>query len=705
MVYISFGFIFVFFFFIILLYVVDRIRTYHLIQNLFSQFLGSEKQEKQISERFFISLLKELSNLFYASISTLYKYNDKKRKTSLSFFYNRKKKLESVKKFFNKKEIFISRRESKEIIKGYLSQELKKNIIFNNNETRSFSNNYLVFPIFKNGTELDSFYLFFFNSPLSLLRAKKIFILSNKNLQKILLDLHLVVRTREESIVSNLLNRIKDYAFLILDNDFQIKSWNSGAYYIFGYNQDAINNKSIFNLIFPEEIEYIKKYFENSKNKEEIKIKTKMVDSKQSIIFCELQLKQVKIDDVLSGYSLLIKDITKNEVLKENMENKTLINRSIVENNRDGILFINEENRIMYANDKLKNILQTQVNMIGIDISYIFSLKDADNIKTKIKEIRDSSIDMNFADLKFGEFWYNVRFFKVNNKNAGKKDIYKGVILFFIDNTYRIKTRMELEEKTRQLELFNQKLLKDLESAKAMQTSLIPREEIINRKITTTSIYKLSDQLGGDFYYFEEIKIDENIYYPVLVADVSGHGVAASMLSVLVKDIYNQFKRKAEKNKEVHPANFINLLNNKMNQLHIEGTSFVTVFFALFDITQREVIYSSAGHPSMIKMTKKQTEALKIENSPPTGLFENRMYYQKKTKFQKGDCFFIYSDGILDVFSDENTYNKGFRDFIEKQKGKKAKEIKILLESEIEKFTSISDKEKDDMTLVMIEIK
>ena len=63
-----------------------------------------------------------------------------------------------------------------------------------------------------------------------------------------------------------------------------------------------------------------------------------------------------------------------------------------------------------------------------------------------------------------------------------------------------------------------------------------------------------------------------------MVADVSGHGIGGSTLTVLVKDCYSDYKNKLEQDTKCCPSEFLKMLNLKIINLNMEGSKFVTVF-------------------------------------------------------------------------------------------------------------------------------
>ena len=114
--------------------------------------------------------------------------------------------------------------------------------------------------------------------------------------------------------------------------------------------------------------------------------------------------------------------------------------------------------------------------------------------------------------------------------NAGADDfVTKGsesdVLLARLSALLRVKRYQD------QLRKLNQQITRDLQIARRVQEALVPSGSFRGPRIDIRSAYIPSETLSGDFYdYF----LHENMMY-LFVADVSGHGLTASILVSLLK--------------------------------------------------------------------------------------------------------------------------------------------------------------------------
>jgi sigma-B regulation protein RsbU (phosphoserine phosphatase) len=221
------------------------------------------------------------------------------------------------------------------------------------------------------------------------------------------------------------------------------------------------------------------------------------------------------------------------------------------------------------------------------------------------------------------------------------------------------------------------------------------------------NIFLPSDTIGGDFYYVDEIEIAHKKHYLLMVADVSGHGVAASMLTVLVKDVYNDFRITLENDRNHRVFPFLVMLNQKLLKLNLEGSKFVTAFIALLDVEKKTIQFSSAGHPPAILLCSKEDNPILLDSakSPPTGIFEDITFRDEKIALYQGCQIILYTDGLTDVFGNVLELVS----FLTKHSSKNISDLKRLFQQAIlshiqEKSTVSSNMLMDDITVILASI-
>ena len=127
----------------------------------------------------------------------------------------------------------------------------------------------------------------------------------------------------------------------------------------------------------------------------------------------------------------------------------------------------------------------------------------------------------------------------------------------------------------------------DLDRARAIQNSLLPAAFPTRILRRASSKYIPAGKVGGDYYDCFEL---EPGTLGIVIADVSGHGIAAALVMSMFKALLRNFATL-----DRSPAAALNRINRTfLNQFG--GAHFVTAFYAVFDQGTRRLTWSNAGH-------------------------------------------------------------------------------------------------------------
>jgi serine phosphatase RsbU (regulator of sigma subunit) len=182
----------------------------------------------------------------------------------------------------------------------------------------------------------------------------------------------------------------------------------------------------------------------------------------------------------------------------------------------------------------------------------------------------------------------------------------------------------------------------ELETARQIQSFILPREMAPIKGLEIAARYVPMTTIAGDFYDF--LVIDDN-RIGILVADVSGHGVPASLIASMVKIAFvSQMPHAADPARVLAGVNHI--LCGKLD------SDFVTAGYLFIDTEQQTASYAGAGHPPLLLGRQREQEILEIR---PKGIIlgqlEDTVYQNSSLKLQKRDRFFLYTDGIVEALN------------------------------------------------------
>ncbi len=208
----------------------------------------------------------------------------------------------------------------------------------------------------------------------------------------------------------------------------------------------------------------------------------------------------------------------------------------------------------------------------------------------------------------------------------------KNQILMRIKNYVSLKKAIEKENKFIALK-------QELEIARTIQRETLPQSIPDMKKIRITSRYEPMMEIGGDFYDFCEI--DEN-RIGILIADVTGHGVPAALISSMIKIAFRTSNEYL-----AEPAALLEKLSKALFA-HMSGR-FITAFYLFIDTEKMEVSYSNAGHWPMYLINQDSTEIKELTvKGRLVGIDKNPIFNNASAKINSGDRIILFTDGLID---------------------------------------------------------
>lgn len=188
----------------------------------------------------------------------------------------------------------------------------------------------------------------------------------------------------------------------------------------------------------------------------------------------------------------------------------------------------------------------------------------------------------------------------------------------------------------------------ELKQAREMQKIILPSGNAQIPHACIYSKYLPMHQIGGDFYDIFEIAPNK---FGLMVADVSGHGIPAALLSFMISGIFKYSAAGVLSSKIV-----LNLVNNIIYG-KLPESKFATMFYGIYDATQQTLIYSNASHPPGLVLRPSTKEVFRLKKTGGIiGLFNNEFtqYEEAQFLFAPGDKLILYTDGIQEVINDNH---------------------------------------------------
>jgi sigma-B regulation protein RsbU (phosphoserine phosphatase) len=198
----------------------------------------------------------------------------------------------------------------------------------------------------------------------------------------------------------------------------------------------------------------------------------------------------------------------------------------------------------------------------------------------------------------------------------------------------------------------NERMSKDLEAAARVQQSLLPDEQVDIDGAEFMWYYRPCDELAGDGLNLFRCD-DEHVAMYVL--DVSGHGVAASLLSVSVTHHVSQMVGTPDADvqcaltgdKVVSPAWLTSRLNQQF-PMQSTGRHYFTFVYGVLNVKTRQFCFVSAGSPGPLVVHADGTSEVHDVPAVPVGMFPDSEYEDTVIQLQAGDRLYLHSDGLYE---------------------------------------------------------
>ena len=205
--------------------------------------------------------------------------------------------------------------------------------------------------------------------------------------------------------------------------------------------------------------------------------------------------------------------------------------------------------------------------------------------------------------------------------------------------------------------------------------------------------------VGGD--YFDYIKVGKGRYL-VCIADVCGHGIAASLLSANIQAALRVL---------APIISDLKTLILRINSLVCENTpsdKFITFFAGILDTNDSTFRYINAGHnpPLLLRRNSGKFDELDA-GGLILGIFSNSTksdYSEGLATMLPGDVLCLYTDGITEsgTESGEEFGIDRLKNHILQNINKAAGEILNEIFASVDKYTAGSGEKYDDLTAVII---
>ncbi len=313
----------------------------------------------------------------------------------------------------------------------------------------------------------------------------------------------------------------------------------------------------------------------------------------------------------------------------------------VVESMNEMVCVVDKHGEVLYSNAKMEKVIGTRASR---KCPGRLGKNDCDSCHAKscIEQGRPQNTS----------FELNGRVYKIAISPIRDKE---GTVLSALEVWSDVTGEQRLKER---LTAQNDLLKSDLILASTLQQSMLPYDINNVPGAKFDMVYYPCEDVGGDFYDVFVLNDETVVFY---IADVSGHGVSAAMLTVFfsqaVKSVMNSGMESIE------PDDVLKEVWNRFMNIDLQEHLYITAWLGVLNTKTGELRYSNAGHvvaPMMFDGEK--IELLENVGFPVCRWIGEPNYTKSTVVMDKGSRVLLYTDGLSDAWRmlEENHKNSAF---------------------------------------------
>jgi serine phosphatase RsbU (regulator of sigma subunit) len=240
----------------------------------------------------------------------------------------------------------------------------------------------------------------------------------------------------------------------------------------------------------------------------------------------------------------------------------------------------------------------------------------------------------------------------------------------------------------------------EMELASKIQFSLIPKERLVLPGLQAKAVYLPVAYIGGDYVDF--VAIDDR-FSCFLVADISGHGIPASLLTTGLRIAFRAVLQTTRA-----PDEILGRLNRLMHEDLAKTRSFITMFVAVYDQQAGVMRTSRAGHPQPLYLSATKQMILPCARGIGLGLAPETRYTMDEWAVEEDFTLVMYTDGLTDLGRKEAALTA--QDWLQRFQAAVSADQRegidriAAIEEEVWQRTRANEQE-DDISLLILDIK
>lgn len=271
-------------------------------------------------------------------------------------------------------------------------------------------------------------------------------------------------------------------------------------------------------------------------------------------------------------------------------------------------------------------------------------------------------------------------------------------------NSYAVKLDRLVDERTIILKQMNDRLMADIEIARGIQRAMLPNVFPQNDYVAFHSGYLPAENLSGDFY--NVFKIDDD-HMGVCIGDVSGHGVAAAMMTVFTFQKIQSLMEETGAEGMTIPSVVLKHLYDSFNAAHFNEDLYIVLLYGVYNINSGIFSFASGGLNTAPLRLRPDGSIQELDHDGYAilrlGEFLKPKFVNHQILLFPGDRLILYTDGLVEATdANNNAYSKArLKEVIKKHYKWSADHLTESILSDVQQFSSY---QKDDVTMLIMDV-
>jgi len=331
----------------------------------------------------------------------------------------------------------------------------------------------------------------------------------------------------------------------------------------------------------------------------------------------------------------------------------------------------------------------TQDSMNIVVQAKVDSLEEAERIsKLAEQEIQILQQEQDLQEAKLAEEQAKAKVSRliIYSVSVGLVLVFIMAVLTFRNFRFQRKANIELEAKnieientSRELAAANLNITKSINYAQGIQKALLPRQELLNTYIPESFVlFKPRDIVSGDFYWFAEINMANDLYetkkeskqskedwsfedfeflpiennkFAISAVDCTGHGVPGAFMSMIGYNLLDEIISSGISRADTILNELHKGVRRTLKQDITENRDGMDMALCVINKIERTVQYAGAENP-LLYIQNGEIQQIKGDRNPIGGLQteKKRVFTSHTIKVNKPSWFYIFSDGFIDQF-------------------------------------------------------